>query len=73
MAKSNPPIISAAYDHDYEFKRNRLIPMAVREANEACGVISRQKFAVQSGAAGNWNRFYIQAMDRLAREAGIVK
>jgi len=57
-------------DYDYVIKRDRLIPKAARKADQEHGKMPR-------GDRDDWNRSwnvcFLEEMDRLAKEAGLIK
>jgi len=57
---------------DYEAARNTLIPVAEREANLFLSQMGSR--AIKSGLtrADVWNKTFHTAMNRLAREVGLV-
>lgn len=56
-------------DRVYVIKRNRLIRFAVREANVECGEVGLNRMEWSDW----WNRVFLGAMDRMAREVGLVE
>ena len=60
-------------DFEYERKRNELIPIATAEANRICGATAKGFDGDVSSWGLFWNRTYLGAMDRMAKETGIVK
>ena len=58
-------------EDQYVWERNRLIPRAEKYANKKVG---RKPHDENNGKwANNWNREFFGKMDRLARQAGLVK
>ena len=63
---------------DYQTARNALIATAEREATSKLGPGSK-KFGTRPGANGEpfnfclWTEFFHEAMDRMAKEAKLVK
>lgn len=62
--------VQGKYDADYEAKRNALIPEAEKYADKTCGERPARDIA---GWRDRWNRAFLDEMDRLVIEAGIVK
>lgn len=60
-------------DFDYERKRNEIIPMATAEANRVCGKNAKDFDGDVSSWGLFWNRTYLGAMDRMAKERGLVR
>ena len=63
------------YDADYERARDKLISKAVVKANRNFGSACKNKGnrkALDRFAAG-WNKCYHQEMNRLAKEAGLLR
>ena len=65
-------------DEKYVIARNKLIPLATRKANMTCGKekpigYDFQIGKVQGDWANDWNRCFLEEMDRLAKEIGLVK
>jgi len=57
-------------DRDYERKRNRLIPHAEAYANDKCGKFSKGN---RENWSRDWNIVFLNKMDELAREMGVIK
>lgn len=59
-------------DYEYERKRDALIPFAEAEANRVCGKNAKNFSGDNSLWYEFWNRTYFAAMDRMAKETGIL-
>lgn len=59
-------------DHEYERKRNELIPIATAEANRVCGATAKEFEGNVSTWGLFWNKTYLTAMNRMAREVGLL-
>ena len=58
-------------DKDYVFKRDLLIPTAIKHTNDAVGPPPKREAELE-GWRATWNRFYHQKMNLLAKEAGLT-